>query len=119
MGSDKRTAGTVGIVIAVSCAAIFAIYGVVEGAFSGHALGPLLKVSAVFACFGFLFGSILAFDAEPGERGEGRPVLRTLLSALAGLCFGLVLSFPVEGVALSVLVAAALGYFGLVWARHV
>jgi hypothetical protein len=119
MGSHRRITRTIGITIAGGCAALFAVYGLAEGLFRNRASTSLLQYAAAFACFGFMFGAILAFDTEPGDRHENRPALRTMLSALAGLAFGWVLKFPVEGIALSALVAAALGYAGLIWAKHV
>jgi ABC-type phosphate/phosphonate transport system permease subunit len=119
MSSHRRITRTFGVIIAGVCAALFAVYGLAEGIFRNREANSLLQYAAAFACFGFMFGAILAFDTEPGDRHENRPALRTLLSAMAGMAFGWVLHFPIEGVALSALGAAALGYVGLIWAKHV
>ncbi len=92
---------------------LFAAYGLVEALLHVRATISLLQSAAAFGCFGFMFGSILAFHAESGDRHKDRPVLRTSLSIAAGAAFGWVLKFPAEGTAISALVAAALGYFGL------
>jgi drug/metabolite transporter (DMT)-like permease len=113
-----RGSRTFGILIAAVCAVLFALYGLAEGLLRDGQSSSYLEYAAVFACFGFMVGAILAFDTEPGDRHKNRPVLRTTLSALAGLAFGAVLGLSAEGVALCVLVAAALGYLGLTWARH-
>ena len=114
-----RLTRLLGIVIAVCCAMLFATYGLLEAFFHGRASSSLLQSAAAFGCFGFMFGSILAFHAESGDRHKDRPALRTSLSFAAGAAFGWVLKFPAEGIALSALVAAALGYLGLKWAKHV
>ena len=80
-------------------------------------LVPGAKYIASFACLGLLFGAILAFDPMPGENGPDRPALRVFIGATSGLLLALLWQWPGEGVALSVLVSAALGYAGTTWAK--
>lgn len=119
MRSRIRSTRVLGILIAAGCAALFAAYGLAEALFRSRESHWFLQYAAAFGCFGFMCGAILAFHAEAGDRHEDRPVLRTLLSAVAGVAFGWVLRFPQEGVALSALAAAILGYIGMKWAKHV
>jgi hypothetical protein len=109
----------VGLIIAVCCAILFAGFGGLELLVRSQEGSDQGKFVASFACFGFLFGAILAFDPLPGEKGTDRPLLRVFLGALAGLCLGLLWHWPFEGVALSALVSAGLGYAGTTWAKHI
>ena len=106
-----------GLAIAAMVAVAFAIYGAVEGVLRGSH-GSLVSVVASFACIGLLFGAIVAFDASPKDKHANRPDIRLLLSALAGLCLGLVWGYSTEGVALCTLVFAILGYLGKAWAKY-
>ena len=118
LGLMKRTTSArLGLIIAVFSALAFAAFGVLELLVREQGGSNHGKFVASFACFGFMFGGILAFDPPPDEREEGRPLLRTVFGALAGLCLGLLWGWPFEGVALSTMVAAALGYTGLTWAK--
>lgn len=109
----------VGLLILVCCAIVFAFYGVLEvfgRSLPGKDTGRLV---ASFACFGMLFGAALAFDPLPEERQAGRPLWRIGLGALSGVCLGVLWRWPGEGIALSGVVGAALGYAGTTWAKHV
>lgn len=117
--TKRHHTATFGIVIAVASAVAFAAFGALEGLFKGRSSPSLGQYIASFACFGFLLGSILAFDPSPEMRSPDRPLLRTALGALAGLCLGLVWSWSTEAVALSALVAGGLGYAGMTWAKYV
>ena len=108
----------VGLVVSVCCAILFAVVGGFEALFRRELSGDGAKYVASFACFGFMFGSVLAFDALPGEKTPGRPLLRIALSGAAGACLGLLWQWPGEGLALSVVVAGALGYAGTTWAKY-
>jgi drug/metabolite transporter (DMT)-like permease len=119
MSPPNRTSLVFGVLVAAACAVLFAAYGIAVALFHSRESQGLLQYAAAFGCFGFMCGAILAFDAEHGDRHEGRALLRTLLSALAGVAFGLVLEFPKEGIVLSGLVAGILGYIGMKWAKHV
>lgn len=119
MRSPNRTTRFFGILVAAGCAALFAVYGLAEALFRNRESHGLLQYAAAFGCFGFMCGAILAFHAEAGDRHEDRPVLRTILSAIAGVAFGWVLRFSTEAVALLALVAAILGYLGMRWAKYV
>jgi hypothetical protein len=68
---------------------------------------------------GVLIGSILTFDKEFYRKNQDRPGLRILISAAAGLCFGLINSFSVEGIVASVLIYGILGFVGFYWLKHV
>ncbi len=107
-----------GLGVAALVAVAFAIYGAVEGVLHGSQ-GLLVSAVASFACIGLLFGAIFAFDASPKDKHANRPGIRVLLSALAGLCIGLVWGYSVQGVALCTLVFAILGYLGTSWAKYV
>jgi hypothetical protein len=109
----------IGLIVAVCCALLFAAYGGFELLVRSHEGSNQSKFIASFACFGFLFGAILAFHPLPGEKGIDRPVLRTILGSLSGLCLGLLWQWSFEGVVLSTLVSAGLGYAGTAWARHI
>lgn len=108
-----------GLLIVAGCAVVFAIHGLLEvfgRAFPGNDTGKLI---ASFACFGMLFGAVLAFDPLPEERRAGRPLWRIGLGILSGICLGVLWRWPGEGVALSGLAGAALGYAGVTWAKHI
>lgn len=68
---------------------------------------------------GVLIGSILTFDKEFYRKNQDRPVLRVLISGTAGLCFGLINSFSIEGLVASVLICAILGFVGYYWLKHI
>ena len=102
----------------VTCTVLFAGFGIAEAVFRSSGIASWLQYAAAFACFGFMIGAILAFDNESGYKQKNRPFLRTLLSLVAGLAFGWVLNFPIDGIALSALVAAMLGYAGMFWAQY-
>lgn len=108
----------VGLIITVCCAIVFAAFGGLEALFRRGQSGDAAKYIASFACFGFMFGSIFAFDPLPGERAPDRPLLRIALSALAGACLALLWKWPGEGLALSAIVAGGLGYAGTTWAKY-
>ena len=115
----KRTTSVrLGLVIAACSALFFAAFGSLEVFVGGQAGSNQARFIASFACFGFLFGGILAFDTLPGERTQGRPVVRTAFGALAGLALGSLWAWPLESIALSTMVAAGLGYTGITWAKH-
>lgn len=108
-----KTSNKLGLAIVIFCIVLFAVFGVIN---AGNTPWP--QHAAAFACFGLMIGAIMAFDSESGDRQKKRPFLRTLLSSVAGLGFGWVLDFPVDGIILSCLVAAILGYAGLTWAKY-
>ncbi len=115
----RITSIRLGLVIAIGCAVFFALYGALEVFVRNGQSGPVMKSIASFACFGFLVGGILAFDSLPGESGPDRPLLRVAIGTISGLLLGLLWKWPGEGVALSALLAAALGYAGTMWAKYV
>ena len=114
-----QTSIRVGLLIVACCVIVFAIYGVLEVSGRGFPGADTGRVIASFACFGILFGSVLAFDPLPGEKGPGRPFWRIGLGALSGILLGVLWQWPGEGVALSGMVGAALGYAGTTWAKYV
>ena len=115
----KRTDSVrIGLIVAVCCALLFGAFGLLELLVRGREESNQVKFIASFACFGFLFGAILAFDPLPGERGRNRPILRIALGSLAGLCLGLLWQWSFEGIALSTMVVAGLGYAGTTWAKY-
>ncbi len=116
--NNRRNTAKFGICIAAVCAVVFAGFGALEGVLRSRGEPALAQYIASFACFGFLLGAILAFDPSPEMKSSGRPILRTFLGALAGLCLGLVWNWSVEGLALSTLVSAVLGYTGMTWAKY-
>jgi Na+-driven multidrug efflux pump len=115
----RRHTATVGLIIVLVSAVTFASYGALEGLIRGRGDPSLSQYIASFACFGFLLGAILAFDPSPEMRSPDRPFTRTFLSAMAGLCLGLVWNWSTEAIGLSVLVSAGLGYAGMTWAKYV
>jgi drug/metabolite transporter (DMT)-like permease len=116
--NNRRHTAKFGIVIAAVCAVVFAGFGALEGLLRSRGEPGRAQYIASFACFGFLLGAILAFDPSPDMKSPDRPILRTLLGALAGLCLGLVWNWSAEALALSTLVSAGLGYTGMAWAKH-
>jgi uncharacterized membrane protein len=114
----KRDSIRYGLLVATLCAIGFAAYGAFEGHMRGNDGPSLFPVVASFACIGLLFGAVFAFDPLPTDRIPNRPGIRILLSSVAGLCLGLVWSWSVEGIALSTLAFAVLGYFGTAWAKY-
>ncbi|MBC3919099.1 hypothetical protein H8L32_16530 [Undibacterium sp. CY18W] len=108
-----ETSIKLGVAIVVICTVLFAGFGIID---AGNTSWP--QHAAAFACFGFMIGAIIAFDSGPGDRQKNRPFLRILLSSAAGLGFGWVLDFPIEGILLSGLVTSILGYAGLSWAKY-
>ena len=115
----RRQTATVGIIIVLVSAVVFAGLGALEGLIRGRGDPSLSQYIATFACFGFLLGAILAFDPSPEMKSPDRPILRIALGALAGLGLGLVWSWSVEAIGLSILVSAGLGYAGMIWAKYV
>jgi hypothetical protein len=128
---------------ALATAAVFALLGAVlfvVGAFI-HSLGTialshwqaLSQVSALFAVFGAVFGTIVAFDRSADApalrwrfiRRFDSPVLRTLLCTL----FGVLAVFVVQSLVSSAvpsawfivggICGAILGWFGWRWARFI
>ena len=108
-----------GLLIVACCVIVFAIYGVLEIVGRGLPGKDTGKFIASFACFGILFGAVLAFDPLPEEKRAGRPLWRIGLGALSGICLGLLWQWSGEGLALSSLVGGALGYAGTTWAKHI
>lgn len=108
----------VGLIITISCATLFAAFGGLEALFRRGQSGDAAMYIASFACFGFLFGAIVAFDPLPGEKAPDRPLLRIVLGAFSGVCLALLWQWPGEGLALSAIVASALGYAGTAWAKY-
>ena len=103
-----------GIAVAVAFLAAFQLLS------GGHgSLLAAVPVVASLGCLGLLLGAVFAFDAPSEFRGVNRPLLRVALSSVAGLALGLLWRWSGEAIALSTMVAGALGYFGLAWARHV
>ena len=98
---------------------LVAAYALLQVAFGSGAISGILPIVASFGCFGILLGAIFFFDAPTDFNGSNRPLARITVSALSGLALGLLWQWPAEGIALSALVAAALGYFGITWAKHV
>ena len=115
----RRQTATVGIIIVLVSAVVFAGLGALEGLIRGRGDPSLSQYIASFACFGFLLGTILAFDPSPEMKSPDRPILRIALGALAGLGLGLVWSWSAEAIGLSILVSAGLGYAGMSWAKYV
>jgi uncharacterized membrane protein len=109
----------IGLFIVGCCAIIFAIYGALEATGRGFLGQDTGRFIASFACFGILFGGVLAFDPLPGEKGTDRPFWRIGLGALSGALLGVLWQWPGEGIALSGIVGAALGYAGTTWAKYV
>lgn len=109
----------IGLLIVAFCVFVFAIFGVLEIGSRGLDGNDNGKLIASFACFGLLFGAVLAFDPLPEERHPGRPLWRIGLGALSGIGLGLLWQWPGEGLALSSLVGGALGYAGTTWAKHI
>ena len=107
-----------GLLVATLCSLGFAVYGALEGHVRGSDGSSLIPVVASFACVGLLFGAIFAFDSLPTDTFPDRPGIRILLSSVAGLCLGLVWSLSGEGIALSTLAFALLGYLGTAWAKY-
>jgi hypothetical protein len=107
------------LIFAACCAGVFAVYGYAELFGRGTGFSDKGKFVASFACFGFLFGGIVAFDSPDRSGGSDRPLLRVVFGAVAGFIVGLLWQWPAEGVALSVIVAGILGYAGMTWAKHI
>jgi hypothetical protein len=116
---DKRSVAR-GLLLVGGIAVAVALLAAFQMLAGGHgSLLALIPVVASLGCFGLLLGAIFVFDAPSEFRGVNRPLLRVALSAVAGLALGLLWRWSGEAIALSTLVAGALGYFGLAWARHV
>lgn len=72
-----------------------------------------------FGCFGFLLGGIYAFDPKSDLRIESSAIGRMSFGVVASLILSALWRWPLEAVALASLIGAALGYFGMLWAKFV
>ena len=143
MSLPRAAAHTRRTLRAVVTAVLFAAAGAllfVAGAFI-HSLGTIAishwgavaQVSALFAVFGAIFGTIMAFDRSADApplpwrfmRRFESPTLRTLLCAALGFVAVLVIQalvatpLPSAWLAIGAGCGAVLGWFGWRWARYV
>lgn len=70
-------------------------------------------------CFGLLLGSVLAFDKESSINTVDAPFMRIGIGGLSGVLFALSWQWPVAGIAAIGIFSAALGGFGMSWAKHI
>jgi hypothetical protein len=108
-----------GLLLAGGIAVAVAAYAAVDILLGGNSPSRMVPLIASFGCFGLLLGGVFAFDAESGFNGVERPLLRVATSGVAGLALALLWRWPLEWALLSVVIAAALGYFGMSWAKYV
>jgi len=143
MALHRNAARVRRVLRAAATATLFAVLGgllFVVGAFV-HSLGTigvahwgaLLRVSALFAVAGAIFGTIVAFDRSADApslqwhfiRRFESPVLRTLLCAALGTLAVVIVQslvatrLPAAWFAIGAISGAALGWFGWRWARYV
>jgi peptidoglycan/LPS O-acetylase OafA/YrhL len=79
----------------------------------------LVRWGASVGCFGFLVGGICAFDPESELKVKSSALGRATFGVIAALLLSALWHWPVEGVAFAALLAAVLGYLGMLWVRHV
>lgn len=72
-----------------------------------------------FGCFGLLLGGIYAFDPESDLKIKSSAIGRMSFGVMASLILSALWRWPLEGIALASLIGAALGYFGMTWAKLV
>jgi hypothetical protein len=108
-----------GLSLAALFAVAAAIYALVNAVpFSGTYEALLLWVASI-ACIGFLVGGVFAFDPRSEFKIASSALGRTAFGIAAGLALAALWRWPREAFALSGLVGGALGYFGMLWAKHV
>jgi hypothetical protein len=100
-------------------AAAVTIYCVFTVTIQSGELPKELRLWGSFASLGVLVGSIWAFDRESNPKVQERPIARILLSAAAGLGFGLINSLETEGLLAAIIGFGILGYIGDLWLKHV
>lgn len=81
--------------------------------------GRLLLGIASFACFGFFLGGIYAFDPESELKIKSSSFGRVSFGLVSALLLAALWRWPLEGVFLSALLGAILGYLGMSWAKYV
>lgn len=108
-----------GLLGAGAIAVLVAAYAFVQLLSGSAPIDGSLPLVASFGCFGLLLGAIFLFDAPTDFGGTNRPLVRVGVSGLSGLSLSLLWHWPLEGAALSTMVSAALGYFGITWAKYV
>lgn len=102
---------------------LFAVSATVSGLTyllpSNGNLSTVLPWVGSFACFGFFVGGIFAFDPTSEIKIKSSFVGRVGFGAVSALLLSAIWRWPVEGAILAILLGAILGYFGLLWAKHV
>lgn len=73
---------------------------------------------ASFACFGLLLGGIFAFDPESDLKITSSAIGRIAFGVAASLLLAAMWRWPADAVVLAGLSGAALGYFGMSWAKY-
>jgi hypothetical protein len=71
------------------------------------------------ACFGFLLGGVYAFDPRSGFTIKTSVTGRVVFGIVASLGLSALWHWPFLGMVVAALSGAALGYFGMAWAKHV
>ena len=115
-------------IVAIGIAA-FIVGGIIHGSGSlpgdGFTWIGVLKLLALLASLGALYGVVLALDVRSEMAVADMPRLRTALCAVAGAAAVLVVWFWFPGkfsltwLAAGAAAGAALGWYGWRWARHV
>jgi hypothetical protein len=127
--SDSRPRWLKALVLIVLCASGFVLAAALHGAGSVSASSltsaAWLKLGAIFASLGALFGVVLALDARSGVSIADARWLRVALCAVAGGSVVFAFSFALSAhvgfswYATGAACGAALGWFGWQWARFV
>lgn len=108
------------IILAISCAVISAVAALAQvTTWADISWQRALLGTGSFGCFGFLLGGIYAFDPKSDMKIKSSVLGRMLFGVIASLMLSALWRWPVEGVALAVLIGAVLGYFGMTWAKFV
>lgn len=107
----------------IALGALFAAAAAIAGlAYALPSLGDwhrLLLWVASLACLGFLLGGIYAFDPESELKIKSSSFGRVCFGIVSSVLLGLLWRWPTEGLLLSALVGAILGYLGMFWAKYV
>jgi hypothetical protein len=107
------------LVLAVMCALLAGFAGLTYLVPAGGASWTsALRWVGSFCCLGFLLGGIYAFDPDSDLKITCSAIGRMVFGLAAALLLSAVWRWPLEAAALAGLVGAALGYFGMSWAKH-